>query len=235
MSTIREEYLNLLSAVKRDGVEELIEWLRITDFFTSPASTKYHGNYPGGLLDHSLNVFDALTLINKEFKEKDSRYSDDTITLVALLHDLCKVNTYVLDEEPATDAQMKYANDLLDKAGMSDIPKEQRTKGYVSKVIEHLKNNGLEELFPKFAHSYKVKDGLPMGHGEKSVYMIQKFIALKDEEAIAIRWHLGSFDPGVHFFYPSGVANTQAVVNYPLVSMLVAADYLATWQVDEIR
>lgn len=56
----KAEFLNLLRSTNRDGIENLIEWLESTDFFTAPASTKYHGAYPGGLLQHSINVYNRL-------------------------------------------------------------------------------------------------------------------------------------------------------------------------------
>lgn len=56
----KQEFIHLLSFVERDGVQSLLEWLESTDFYTAPASTKYHGAYAGGLLEHSLNVFRQL-------------------------------------------------------------------------------------------------------------------------------------------------------------------------------
>lgn len=231
MSETAKEIKNLLLSVKREGMSELVKWLTDeTDFFTSPASTKYHGNYIGGLADHSLNCFDSLTLLNSEFRDKETAYPADTIIVVALLHDLCKANTYIEDDEHASEAQMKYLKDLINKSDYNMPPDHHLTKGYITKVIDFLKNGG--EEFPVYTPVWKVVDQLPMGHGEKSVYMIQKFIDLTDIEALAIRWHLGAHDPGAHFFYPTGVANNQAVREVPLVSMMAAADYIATWLVD---
>ena len=78
-----------------------------------------------------------------------------------------------------------------------------------------------------------VKDQLPMGHGEKSVYLIQKFIDLTDEEALAIRWHMGMADPGVHFNYPSGAACNQAFRQNKLLPLLAAADLTASYLLEE--
>lgn len=88
----KEKYLNLLKEVQRPGIERLIDWLvGQSDFFTAPASTIYHGNYEGGLCEHSLNVYEL-------FKEKNTRFdlglSEDSIRVMALLHDICKVNFY---------------------------------------------------------------------------------------------------------------------------------------------
>jgi hypothetical protein len=78
-----------------------------------------------------------------------------------------------------------------------------------------------------------VEDKLPMGHGEKSVYLINKFIKLKDEEALAIRWHLGGFDPAVHFYYPYGSSNKQAFRENKLVSVIAIADLTASYILGE--
>ena len=54
--------------IKRDGIEELLKWLEGTDFFTAPASTRFHGNYEGGLCEHSLNVHRELTRLNNIYQ-----------------------------------------------------------------------------------------------------------------------------------------------------------------------
>jgi hypothetical protein len=77
-----------------------------------------------------------------------------------------------------------------------------------------------------------VKDQLPMGHGEKSVYIIQKYMQLTDEEALAIRWHLNGFDPGVHFNYPSGYPQKQAMREHKIVALLATADIAASYLID---
>ena len=232
MSATKLEILNLLDSIKRDGIQELIHWLSESDFFTAPASVKGHGNYSGGLADHSLNVYDSLCLLYENYMEHQDLYTRDTLIIVSILHDVCKINTYIEDSEPATEPQIKYLKDLLNKSENNyNIPMRELTKFYVTKVIDFLKKG--EGEFPKFETSWKVKEELPLGHGEKSVYLLQKFIDLTDIEALAIRWHLGSFEGGTHFFYPTGAAFSQATLDVPLVSLLISADYLSTWLVDQ--
>lgn len=81
--------------IKRDGSQRLLEWIRSTDFYTAPASTRFHGAFPCGLVQHSLNVFNRLK------QEYELEYGPDltpeqleTVAIVALLHDLCKANYY---------------------------------------------------------------------------------------------------------------------------------------------
>ena len=93
---MKEEFLSLLRSTKREGMEKLIEFIEKTDFFKAPASTKYHGNYEGGLLEHSMKVYEIL----KE-KVKNSpieiNVSEESLIIIALLHDICKVNFYKVD------------------------------------------------------------------------------------------------------------------------------------------
>ena len=95
----QERFLALFrSKIQREGSERLLDYLgRGCDFFTAPASTRYHGNYPGGLLEHSLNVYDCLVdyLSRPRVKEVYGlSFSEESVAIVALCHDLCKVDFY---------------------------------------------------------------------------------------------------------------------------------------------
>lgn len=96
----KEEYIRLFKEnIKRTGSDKLLEFLEgpYSDFFTAPASTRFHGNYEGGLCEHSVNVYYCLNdyLSRKRVNNKyHMSYSDETITLVSLLHDICKINVY---------------------------------------------------------------------------------------------------------------------------------------------
>lgn len=91
---MKEEFLELLKSIKRDGIDRLIEYLKTTDFFEAPASSKFHSNFKEGLMFHSLSVYNFL----KQDLKNDGMYIDeDTIKIVGLLHDICKVNFYKVD------------------------------------------------------------------------------------------------------------------------------------------
>lgn len=79
--------------VTRTGSGTVLDYLCKSDFFTAPASTRFHGAHEGGLLEHSLNVYDCLTQL-LEVNGLTGSYSPDTVAVVALLHDICKVNFY---------------------------------------------------------------------------------------------------------------------------------------------
>lgn len=84
----------LKAYVKRDGIENLIRYIESSDMRVAPASTKYHNSFDGGLVEHSLNVFNRLIkLIQMEYGN-EIPYSKETIAIVGLLHDISKVNFY---------------------------------------------------------------------------------------------------------------------------------------------
>ena len=76
--------------------------------------------------------------------------------------------------------------------------------------------------------SYVVDDKLPMGHGEKSVFLVMRFVALTDEEALAIRWHMGGYDDAARSFI-SGKAQSNAYRSYPVAAALNIADMYVTY------
>lgn len=115
--TNKERFIELLRSTKREGIEKLIDFLEKTDFFTAPASTRFHSSYEGGLLQHSLNVYDCLVNLGtttgdvQEFQAAGMRLDSipqESIIIVALLHDLCKVNFYATEMRWRKDANNKW-------------------------------------------------------------------------------------------------------------------------------
>ncbi len=97
--TNQERFIEIYKKnITREGADALLEYLLSpqSDFFTAPASARYHSSYTGGLLDHSLNVYDCLVsyLESEHAKNLGMHYSDESVAIVALLHDLCKINVY---------------------------------------------------------------------------------------------------------------------------------------------
>ena len=93
---MKEEFIELLRETNREGIEDLIDFLNKTDFFEAPASTRFHGCHKGGLLEHSMKVYEIL-----KTKTEDS----DSVKIIALLHDICKVNFYKVDYRNAKNEQ----------------------------------------------------------------------------------------------------------------------------------
>ncbi|MGI5888503.1 MAG: hydrolase [Oscillospiraceae bacterium] len=185
MSEYRDRYIGLLRGkVHRDGIDRLIEWMDRTDFFVAPASSRYHLACREGLVMHSLNVYDAMKARNDRDPQPEN---EESLTLVSLLHDLCKAEFY----------RESTRNRKNEKTGQWEkVP------------------------------CYVIEDKFPYGHGEKSVYLIERFVRLKPQEAIAIRWHMGGFDDSAR---GGGSAVSQAFERYPLAVKLHLADIEATY------
>ena len=100
--TAKEEVINIYKEnIKRQGADNLLDYLiNKSDFFTAPSSTRFHGSYEGGLVQHSVNVYHCLKDYLSRPRAKElykMDYSEETIAIVSLLHDLCKVNFYSVD------------------------------------------------------------------------------------------------------------------------------------------
>lgn len=154
--------------ISRQGADKLLSWLEGTDFFEAPASTRFHLARPGGLVEHSVHVFERLQKLYRMERVAADAVGEnwldylkaeemETIAICGLLHDICKANFYAVE--------------------MRNRKNEQ----------------GQWEKYP----FYIVDDQLPYGHGEKSVYIASGFMKLTREEAMAIRWHMGGFDDSV--------------------------------------
>ena len=104
---MKEQFLELLRQVKREGIDELIDFIEKTDFFKAPASTRFHGDYEGGLVEHSMKVYEILKH-KVETNIEPMNVNPETLILVPLLHDLCKVNFYKTDYRNAKNAKGEW-------------------------------------------------------------------------------------------------------------------------------
>lgn len=136
--------------IEREGSKKLKEWLLTTDIATAPSSTRFHESYPGGWLDHSVNVWEQLIRLLKAYPEV--KVTAETAAIVTLLHDVCKLNAYKQELRNKKDESGRW----------------------------------IQVPFYTFDEDFKFG-----GHGSKSVYQIQKFMPLTDEEAVAINCHMG--------------------------------------------
>ncbi len=183
----------------REGGVALYEWLLNSSFFIDPASTKYHESYAGGLCEHTLKVYDALSdlvyLFNPDFTHM-------SIATVSLLHDICKVGVY----------KETYKN--VKSYDEKDVLAAEKWK---------VKHDNLGDFVWVSEKTYLFEDSLPLGHGEKSLYLASKFLTLLDDEALAIRYHMGAWD----LDDKRGLSN--AFEKSPLTVLLHMADTQATY------
>ena len=115
--TNKERFIQIFNTtIKREGADKLLEFLlneQQSDFFRAPASTRFHGAYEGGLVEHSLNVYDSLTdyLARPRVKEEYGLfYSEESVAIAALLHDLCKINCYKVSMRNVKDENGKWTS-----------------------------------------------------------------------------------------------------------------------------
>ena len=96
--TRQEKILELLDKTDRQGIDEVMEWLKDSGFFLAPASTNFHGNYEGGLAEHSLNVYEAAMRLRATAlslnPSLEEHLTEDSIAIATLLHDVCKADIY---------------------------------------------------------------------------------------------------------------------------------------------
>lgn len=100
LEEVKQEFLEIYyDNIERDGAEELLNYLEKTDFFTAPASSRFHSNFEGGLCQHSINVYKRLlSLVKNEYGENWQKViSPESVAIMGLLHDVCKVNNYVVE------------------------------------------------------------------------------------------------------------------------------------------
>ncbi|WP_394863037.1 hydrolase [Paraclostridium bifermentans] len=151
------QFIEVMRSTEREGIDDLLTHLvEETDFFTAPASTRFHGNFKGGLLVHSVNVlnrFDSMCDAEGLDISKSSRL------IVGGFHDFCKANQY-------------------------------------KEVVKPLKNDALGKWYDCHTYEYTSENTIPLGHGEKSVMLLQKYIELTDLEMMCIRWHMGFSEEG---------------------------------------
>lgn len=151
--TEKERFLELCARVKREGMDDLLAWLEKSDFFYAPASTRFHGACPGGLLTHSLNVYNELERLLAAYPEVE--VPEESAIIAALFHDVCKVGLYTSEKRNRKNEHGQW-------------------ESYDAYKVEE-----------KFCYG---------GHGSKSVFILQNYIKLTPDEAVAINAHTGPWD-----------------------------------------
>ena len=194
-----EEFKELLRSTEREQIESLISYLdEKTDFKVAPASTKYHGSFEGGLCAHSLGVYKHLKNL---VEESSNTFSDDTLKIIGLLHDISKVNLYertIINKKVYTKNGSKH-----DEIGLFDWVSVPAYKTVEAK--------------DKFIYS---------NHESTSEFIVRQFISLHIEESVAILHHHG----GLGWDSISKDAMSDIYVRYPLTMYLHFADMLAAFE-----
>ena len=167
-------------------ISNTLNWLRQTDIYTAPGSTRYHDNYSGGLIIHHLNVYNSALdlMIVKRFSEAVEL---DSIALLALTHDWCKI-------------------------------------GFYESYMRNVKNDETGQWEKKQEWKYRDEPlGVSLGHGVSSMYLVGRCFRLTQEEATALRWHMGWCRVVNDEMNELQACNER----YPLVHLLQFADQLS--------
>ncbi len=199
-----ERFESLLDRINRIGMNDLKDFIKKSDFYTAPASTRFHLSEEGGLLKHSLHVYDCLMSKkgNPLWSKTLEKVSDETLTLVSLLHDVCKTYYYAV----STKNQKTYDSDKVAAANPRTVKKDAQ-------------GSFIWETVP----CYVVDNKYPLGHGNKSVVFLMQFITLSMEEITAITFHMGAYCDSSQWNELG-----QAYEKYPLALALHEADMEAT-------
>lgn len=201
--------------IRRPGAEKLLTWLESSDFFEAPASTRFHLSRPGGLVEHSVHVYERLLRLYKVEKANPAYPGTpylptdeelESIAICGLLHDICKVGCY--KSEPKN--QKTYDPEKVKKAQKWQI-----------------KHDALGDFIWETVMGYKFDEDFVYGHGEKSVYIVSAFMKLTREEAVAICFHMGPWQDGEK--QNAGKAFEQCSI----AALLHIADMMATY-LDEV-
>lgn len=210
----KNEFMQAFRVIKRDGADKILDWLENhSDFFTAPASTRFHLAYEGGLCEHSVHVWKRLRRLYSDEIANGQALTpeqEETVAICGLLHDVCKCDVYKKDYRN----QKTYDSDKVAAAEPREVKTDENGK-YVWESVP----------------CYKFCDEIPYGHGEKSVHIISSFIHLTREEAMAIRWHMGFSD---NDFRGGGHNVGNAFEKFPLAVLAHVADLQATY-LDESR
>ncbi len=198
----QNEFLKLLSEINIQGAdtEGLANYLLNSDFFTAPASTKYHCNFKGGLCLHSLNVYKNLANLYDVYKDLlPNPIDENSLKICGLFHDISKTNFYEVtigNKKVYSDQGSKH-----DNMGKFD---------WVS--VESFKVREPENRF------------IAGTHEENSVLLISRFIPLNQDETVAIMNHHMHTGDGIQFMDQTYICN-----QYPLAVLLHVADYMSTF------
>ena len=197
-------FKELVGQVNRSGMDKLMGYIEASDFYTAPASTRFHLSCEGGLLQHSLNVYDCLVAKkeNPIWKGIFDAVSDESLIIMALFHDLCKTRFY----KKSTKNQKTYDKEKVAAAENWQI-KHDDGGAYIWETVP----------------TYTIDDEMPLGHGEKSVLILDKYIELTKEETYAIRWHMGFTEEKSQYS-----SLDKAMERYPIVLAFHEADLEAS-------
>ena len=165
--------------IKRDGIDELMKFLEHSDFYIAPASTQFHESYEGGLVEHSVKVYERL--MNEVLSESDLNYKEfpeftmETIAIIGLFHDICKAGFYKKEMRNTKDESGKWVQVPFYKVD-DKFPVGHSEKSVI--LLQQFIKLTPEEILAINAH---------MGGWDKRDYVISQTF---DSEPLAVLLHI---------------------------------------------
>ena len=181
----KAEFKSIASSIEREGIQDLLNWLETTDFYTAPASVRYHNSFEGGLCAHSLNVYHNMVKLRDTFCPE---LSDESVKLVSLFHDLAKVNFY--EETVQNKKVYSQTGSKSDEMGRFDWV---AVKGYKVK-------SDMDKMF------------VCSTHGVNSYMLLHRFVKLAIHESAAIMNHHSGMDDGMAVKDMSEITNRYPIL-----------------------
>lgn len=162
----------LLLSADRKGMKELVSYLDKKDFWNCPASSKFHGNYDGGLVDHTMNVYN---LFWKHLEVFNINFPKSSQVICSFLHDLCKMGAYVSKEYPSGINGKNYVWNNNHKQGHALLSLE-RIEKFITMTNEE------KEVIKFHMGAYGSKEFLGFSKGE---YTIQEMVEVFNTNKVA--------------------------------------------------
>ena len=197
----KERFISIVNSISREGFNKdlLLNDLENSDWYYAPATTKYHDSFKGGLVNHSLKVYDNMSFIVNKYNSNMWECNPDSIKIVSLFHDISKMNYY----------EIYYRNQKVYSEYGSKVDDGGR---YDWKQVAEYKTRDIQERF------------IYCNHEVTSEFIIRQYMPLSTEESIAIlHHHGGTSEDSIKDTVPSIYSR------YPLALLLHVSDMISSY------
>ncbi|KXS48871.1 HD family phosphohydrolase [Halanaerobium congolense] len=231
---MKEKFIADLKKTGKNGIEDLLSYLKEIEFYDKPASIRHHLNVTGGLLEHTENVKKEYLKLNEEI---NAGIPKENMIIQASIHDLEKCFAYTSEmQNTITEGQNNFLRslvrdnmDLYNTYGLDRYVENKEfiiSKEYASDLIKWFKD-GRNIAPPDVRSDWNYNENnLPLNHSMRAILEASKFIELDERDVLAITYHMGPYGPF------DERKRSKAEELYPDVRLLHLADSIATKKED---
>jgi hypothetical protein len=231
---MKEKFIADLKKTGKNGIEDLLSYLKEIEFYDKPASIRHHLNVTGGLLEHTENVKKEYLKLNEEI---NAGIPKENMIIQASIHDLEKCFAYTSEmQNTITEGQNNFLRslvrdnmDLYNTYGLDRYVENMEfiiSKEYASDLIKWFKD-GRNIAPPDVRSDWNYNENnLPLNHSMRAILEASKFIELDERDVLAITYHMGPYGPF------DERKRSKAEELYPDVRLLHLADSIATKKED---